>query len=161
MATFKYVAKDANARRVMGKMVADHQSVVVEELRKRNLTIISVQSVKEGSALKLSLARKKVKAEDMVIFTRQLATMVEAGIPILQCLDALQEQITQNYFRRVLTNVRDDIQVGSTLAAAFAKHPQVFDPLFINMIRVGETGGVLSEILDRIALYMEKMNKLR
>ena len=161
MATFKYVAKDQNSRDVVGKMGAETQNAVVEELRKRNLTIISVTPVKAGSFASISLVRKKVKEDDLVIFSRQLATMVEAGIPILQALDALQEQMTAQYFHNVIVAVRDDIQTGSSLSASFAKHPKVFDSLFVNMVKVGETGGVLSAILDRIAAYMEKTIRLK
>lgn len=159
MPTFKYVAKDQNARDVTGKIVADRQSGVVEELRKRNLTIISIAPVKE--AVSFSFSRKKVKEEDLVMFSRQLATMVDAGIPILQALDALQEQISHPFFKGVIASVRDDIQVGSSLSAGFSKHPQAFDTLFVNMVKVGETGGVLSAILDRVATYMEKTIKLK
>lgn len=160
MLTFKYVAKDANARSISGKMTADNQSVVIEELRKRKLTIISITQVKESS-LRVSFGGKSVKPDDIVIFSRQLSTMVDAGIPILQGLDALQEQIEHPYFQSVISNIRDDIQLGSSLSAAFAKHPRVFDSLFVNMVKVGETGGVLSAILDRVSTYMEKSLKLK
>src|SRR3989338_10193432 len=161
MPTFKYAAKDQNALSVTGKMIADNQSAVIEELRKRKLTIISVSEIKEAAISKMSFSLKRVNSEDLVIFTRQLATMVEAGIPILQCLEALQEQMSQPYFKTIIVAIRDDIQVGSSLSTAFAKHPGVFDPLFVNMIKVGETGGVLSTILNRVATYMEKSLKLR
>jgi len=161
MPTFKYVAKDQDSRNVSGKMTAEKESVVLEELRKRNLTVISIVAVKESSLSKVSFFRKKVKPDDLVIFTRQLATMVEAGIPILQAMDALEEQMTHPYFKSIIGQVRDDIQLGSSLSSAFSKHPRAFDTLFINMIRVGETGGVLSTILDRIASFMEKMLKLK
>ncbi|OGX27263.1 MAG: hypothetical protein A2787_06870 [Omnitrophica WOR_2 bacterium RIFCSPHIGHO2_01_FULL_48_9] len=160
MPTFKYAAKTVDARSITGKMVADSQSAVIEELRKRKLTIISINEIKESS-FKISFQSKKVKQEDLVIFSRQLATMIEAGIPILQSLEALQEQMTQPYFKTVITTIRDDIQLGSSLSTAFTKHPNVFDVLFTNMVRVGETGGVLSAILDRIASYMEKTLKLK
>jgi len=161
MATFKYVAKDQASRNVSGKITADNQQAVIEELRKRSLTIISINEVKQSSLAKFSFTRKKVNADDLVIFSRQLATMIDAGIPILQALEALQEQMTQPYFKTVIASIRDDIQVGSSLSSGFAKHPNVFDSLFINMVKVGETGGVLSEILDRIATYMEKSLRLQ
>ena len=161
MATFKYVAKDVNARNVTGKIVAENQKAVIEELRKRNLTITNVLQVKDSSISKISFSSKKVKPDDLVIFSRQLSTMVDAGIPILQCLDALQEQITHPYFHNVIVAVRDDIQLGSSLSASFAKHPGAFDSLYINMVKVGETGGVLSQIMDRVASYLEKTLKLR
>ena len=161
MATFKYVAKDANARTVNGKIMADNQTAVIEELRKRKLVIISVAEVKETSFKSISFGGKSVNPDDLVIFARQLATMVEAGIPLLQGLDALQEQITHPYFKSVITAVRDDIEVGNSLSAAFSKYPNIFDVLFISMVKVGETGGMLNVILDRIAQYMEKSIKLK
>jgi len=161
MPTFKYVAKDLNARNVIGKIVADDQAAVIDELRKRNLTIINIAPVKETSSVNISFSRKRVKPDDLVIFSRQLATLVDAGIPILQALDALQEQIIHPYFHNVIVSVRDDIQLGSSLSASFAKHPNAFDSLFINMVKVGETGGVLSTILDRIAMYLEKTMRLK
>lgn len=160
MPTFKYVAKDQGARNIVGKISAENQAAVIEELRKRHLTIIDVKPVK-AAASKAVFVSKSVKPEDLVIFSRQLSTMVDAGIPILQALDALQEQITQAYFQSVVIAVRDDIQMGSSLSAAFAKHPKAFDTLFVNMVKVGETGGVLSAILDRISSYLEKTLKLK
>ena len=161
MPTFKYVAKDQSARNVTGKISAENQAAVIAELRNRHLTIISVTPVKSASGAGLSFSRKKVKEEDLVVFSRQLATMVDAGIPILQALDALQEQITQPYFKSVTMALRDDIQLGSSLSAAFSKHPRAFDALYVNMVKVGETGGVLSAILDRISAYLEKTMKLK
>lgn len=161
MPSYKYVAKDAEAKNITGKIAAESKNNVVEELRKRKLTIISVDEVKAPAFSKISFERKKVKGDEIVILSRQLATMVEAGIPILQGLEALQDQVTHSFLKKVLSSVRDDIQVGSSLSAAFAKHPQVFDPLFVNMVKVGETGGVLSKILDRVAGYMEKTLKLK
>ena len=161
MITFKYVTRDINARIITGKISADTQLSVLEELRKRKLTVISISPVKESPLSKLSFQSKKVKVDDIVIFSRQLATMVDAGIPILQGLEALQEQMSHPHFQSVIKAVHDDIQVGSSLFAAFAKHPRVFDPLFVNMIKVGETGGILSTVLDRVSSYMEKSAKLK
>ena len=161
MATFKYAAKNQNSQSVTGKIAADNKQAVIEELRKRNLTIISVEEVKESSFTKKSFSSKKVRPDEIVIFSRQLATMVEAGIPILQGLEALQDQVVHPTFKKVLTTVKEDIQHGSSLSAAFAKHPIIFDTLFVNMVKVGETGGVLSAVLDRISAYMEKTLKLK
>ena len=160
MPTFKYHAKDPGSRTVTGKITAETQAAVIEELRKRSLTIISVEEVRESTS-KAFFVRKKIKEDDLVIFARQLATMVDAGIPILQALDALREQITQVYFQSIVAAVREDIQMGSSLSAAFAKHPKAFDALFVNMVKVGETGGVLSAILDRISAYLEKSLRLK
>ncbi len=160
MPTYKYTAKTHDGQNVMGKIIANNQTEVIEKLREKKLIIITINEVKESSLFKASVGRKKVKQEDLVIFTRQLSTMIEAGIPILQSLDALQEQMTQPYFKTVISTMRDDIQLGSSLSAAFAKHPRVFDTLYVNMVRVGETGGVLSGLLDRISGYLEKSMRL-
>ncbi len=161
MPTFRYVAKNKDSRTVGGKIAAESKTAVIEELRRRQLVIVSLDEVKEVSLKQAAFRSRKVRADEIVIFTRQLATMVEAGIPIIQGLDALQEQVTHPLFKKVLLNVRDDIQHGTSLSAAFAKHPNVFDVLFINMVKVGETGGVLSAVLDRISLYLEKTLRLK
>ena len=160
MPTFKYTAKDADAKTITGKIVADNQGVVVEELRKRQLTIINIAEEKQTKEKTVTGSSKKVKTEDLVIFTRQLSTMVDAGIPIIQAFEALGEQTTNLNFRKVILSMRDDIQLGTSLSAAFAKHPKIFDPLYVNMIKVGETGGVLTTILDRVASYLEKTAQL-
>ncbi len=165
MPTFKYTARDQEGRTVNGKIAADNEPMIIAELRKRNLIIISIAEIKE-SVLKQAAAPKvksgqKVKAEELVIFTRQFATMVDAGIPILQSLEALNEQTGNPSFKQTLAEIREDIQLGSGLSTAFGKHPKVFGQLYTNMIRVGESGGILTTILDRVAIYLEKSEKLR
>lgn len=161
MAKFKYIAKDENAATVTGKVAAESKELVIKELRKRGLIIISVEEDRGFSLKDFSIGEEKVKSEDLVIFTRQLSTMIDAGIPILQSLEALEEQATQKYFKSVISAVREDVSVGNSLSASFGKHTRVFDSLFISMVKAGETGGALSVLLDRIAGYMEKALKLR
>jgi len=161
MPTFKYSAKNKDSKTVAGKISAENKAAVIDELRKRSLTIISIQELKGAGPKTSSFQSKKVKGDEIVIFSRQLATMVDAGIPIIQGLDALTEQVSHPLFKRVLGTVREDIEHGSSLSVSFAKHPQVFDTLFINMVKVGETGGALSAVLDRVATYMEKTLKLK
>ncbi len=161
MGTFKYVAKNQESKSISGKISADDKNAVISELRKRNLIIISINEVKETAKKKSTIKGKKVKPEEIVIFSRQLATMVDAGIPIVQGLDALQDQVTHPMFKKVLGTVAEDIAHGSALSVAFSKHPSVFDTLFVNMVRVGETGGVLSKVLDRVSFYMEKTLRLK
>lgn len=162
MPTFKYTAKDADAKTLTGKIVADDREIVVAELRNRKLTVVSVQEEKKFKLFSDPAdKKKKIKVDDVVLVSRQMATMIEAGIPILQTMDALQDQTSHPSLKRVLISIRDDIQLGSSLSAAFAKYPRVFDNLFINMLRVGETGGILALVLDRLATYMEKNIKLQ
>lgn len=162
MPTFKYTAKNANSQTISGKISADTQNAVIEELRKRKLTIVSISEVQQAAASsKFSFGGKKVKPEEIVIFTRQLATMVDAGIPIIHSLNALKDQVVHPTFKKTLDQIESDIQHGSGLSAAFSKHPNVFDTLFVNMVKVGESGGVLSAVLERISGYMEKSLKLQ
>lgn len=164
MPTYKYTARDQEGKNVNGKIAAESEAVIVSELRKRNLMILSVKEEK-GSGFKKSAAKgqggKKIKPEDLVIFTRQFATMVDAGIPILQALEALSEQTANLTFKQALMTIREDIQLGGSLSNSFAKHPKIFDQLYVNMIRVGESGGILTSILERVAMYLEKSEKLR
>jgi type IV pilus assembly protein PilC len=163
MSTFKYTARDQEGKSVSGRISADSESLIIAELRKRKLIILSVAQEQE-SAFKQSSKRpggKRIKPEDLVIFTRQFATMVDAGIPILQSLEALSEQTANPRFKAALDSIREDIQVGSSLSSAFAKHPKIFDQLYVNMIKVGESGGILTAILERVAAYLEKSERLR
>ena len=164
MPTFKYTARDQEGKNVVGRIAADNESMIVAELRKRNLIILSIAEEK-ASVFNHSPSKpkggKKVKPEDLVIFTRQFATMVDAGIPILQSLEALSEQTANPTFKIALVTIREDIQVGSSLSSAFEKHSKIFDKLYVNMIRVGESGGILTTILERVAMYLEKSERLR
>lgn len=163
MPTFRYAAKDQDARTLTGKIEANDVNMVIEELRKRRLIIISITEEKKSAIFSVSKGEqsKPIKIEDVILFARQMATMVDAGIPILQTLDALEDQTSNPSFKKVLSQVRDDIRLGASLSAAFAKHPRVFDNLFVNMIRVGESGGVLTVVLERLSAYMEKTDKLK
>src|SRR5690348_3611784 len=147
MPTYKYTAKDQEGQNVDGRIAAEDEKMVVAELRKRSLMILSIDEEKEAAPKKAGAklkGGKKVKPEDLVVFTRQFATMVDAGIPILQSLEALSEQTSNPTFKQTISEIREDIQLGSSLSNAFAKHQKIFDALYINMIRVGETGGILT-----------------
>jgi type IV pilus assembly protein PilC len=160
--TFRYTAKDQDARTVTGKIVAESQDLVIEELRKRKLVITNINEERQSQLFAVSSEKgKSIKAEDVILFARQMATMIEAGIPILQTMEALQEQAMNPSFKKVLGAIKEDIRLGNGLSAAFAKHPKVFDSLFVNMLKVGETGGVLASVLERLAAYMEKSAKLK
>ncbi|MBF0620042.1 MAG: type II secretion system F family protein [Candidatus Omnitrophica bacterium] len=162
MPTYRYTAKDQDARTITGKIAANDQAAVIDELRKRQLIIIGIDEEKTLSFFSSSAPKTKpIKTEDVILFARQMATMVDAGIPILQTMDALEEQTSNPSFKRVLNQIKEEIRFGSGLSAAFSKHPKVFDNLFVNMLKVGETGGVLTTVLDRVSSYMEKTAKLK
>ncbi len=156
MPIYKFVAKDQAAHQVMGKIMADHAESVRQELRKRKLTIISIDLLRESQLARLAFWKRIVAVDELAVFSRQLATMLSAGIPISECLDVLQRQIQHPFFQGIVVQLRDDIQAGSSLSSAFAKHPNVFDEVYVHMIKVGESGGVLSHILDRTAAYLER-----
>ncbi|MBL7084983.1 MAG: type II secretion system F family protein [Candidatus Omnitrophica bacterium] len=159
MPDFKYVAKDAQGKTVTASLEAKDKTSLVELLRKRGLIIISVEEAK-GGALKAQ-ANIKIKMEDLVIFSRQLATMVDSGIPLVQALDVLAEQIEKSGFRGVVASLRDNIETGSSLSEALSRHPRIFSTLFINMVRAGESSGMLDDILERLADYLEKSSALQ
>lgn len=163
MPTFKYTARDQDGKDVKGRISAENESVIVAELRKRHLIILDISEEKESAFKKSTQPSqgKKVKAEDLVIFTRQFATMVDAGIPILQSLEALGDQTGNPSFKTAIVTIRNDIQLGSSLSSAFEKHPKIFDQLYVNMIKVGESGGILTTILERVSMYLEKSERLR
>ena len=158
MPKFKYTAKDQKGRSLSGFLEAENQNAIIEELRRRQLIIISV---KEARKEERSAFAKKISAEDLVVFSRQLATMVNSGIPLVQSLDILGEQMENKEFRHVILTIRDDIQTGLSLSNAFSKHPKIFSELYISMVKAGETSGMLDEILDRLAVLLEKTNTLK
>jgi len=158
MPNFKYRAKDQQGKAVSATLEAKDKTALVELLRKRDLIIISVEETK-GRALKVT-GKAKVKMDDLVIFSRQLATMVDSGIPLVQALDVLAEQIERPGFQAVVAGLRDNIETGSSLSEALSRHPGIFSALFVNMVRAGESSGMLDDILERLADYLEKSNAL-
>jgi type IV pilus assembly protein PilC len=151
---FKYIAKDRTGRDITATMDAENERVVVAALRKRGLIVLNVsEERRSGDALKKG--KRKVKGPDLVVFTRQLATMVDAGLPLLQALQTLADQTENPSLKIVLEEVVENIEQGATLSESLSAHPKVFASLFVNMVRAGEASGTLAEILERIASYME------
>jgi len=161
MPNFEYVAKDQNGNAVNGLVEGQDRKSAIEQLRKKNLVIVSMEEGKAKSKTPLSFSfGKAAKLEDIVIFSRQLATMVDAGISLVSAFDILGEQAEKPAFKKILLKVRDDIQTGNSLSECFAKYPAVFSPLFVNMVKAGESSGMLDDILERLANYLEKTNTL-
>lgn len=130
-------------------------------LRREQITVVSVREKGRDIALP-KLVGGRVSSKELAIFTRQFSVMIDAGLPLVQCLEILATQQEKNkYFKQVLTQVRTDVESGSTLSDAMAKHPKVFDNLYTNMVAAGETGGILDTILQRLATFIEKIVKLR
>lgn len=145
-----------------GVMEASGIAMVEAQLKRYGFTGISVKVEKQRRELKIpGFGGKKVDTKDLVIFTRQFATMIDSGLPLVQCLDILASQQENKTFKVVLYKVKEDVEGGSTFADALAKHPKVFDDLFVNLVAAGEVGGILDTILNRLAAYMEKAMKLK
>ncbi|MFH1996143.1 MAG: type II secretion system F family protein [Candidatus Omnitrophota bacterium] len=164
MPKFKYSVKDPDGKSLSGIVEAGNTGEVVDGLRKKGFLILSVKEEAAGGFFGMkggSFFAKKVKMDDLVIFARQLATMVDAGIPLVSGLDILGQQEEKPVFRSVLLSVRDSVETGSSLSEAMAKHKNVFSELFINMVRAGESSGMLDDILDRLAMYLEKSSALQ
>jgi len=159
---FKYAAKDKDGKNVTGVIGAADNAAAINTLRKRDLIIISLSEVKSSAVwVFFSKPRKKIKLDDLVIFSRQLATMVDAGIPLVSALDILGEQMENKTFSAVIIDIRNDVEAGLSLSEAISKHKTVFSQLFVNMVKAGESSGMLDEILDRLAVYLEKTSALQ
>jgi type IV pilus assembly protein PilC len=147
----------------MGERFSNSAQALAAVLRREQVAPVSIREKKsEGGGVNLSLNfKKRVKQAEIAIFTRQFSVMLDAGLPLVQCLDAIAQQHPNPTFKSVLEQIRGDVEGGSTLSDAMSKHPKVFDPLFTNMIAAGETGGILDTILQRLSIFIEKIVKLK
>jgi type IV pilus assembly protein PilC len=153
--TYQYTAKDKNGHTLIGILDAASEAEVVEVLHKKDLVVILIEQTKKRT-VKAQGKAKRIKLDDLVIFSRQLATMIDAGIPLVHSLGILSEQIENKNLKNVIILLRQDIEAGVSFCDALAKHPKVFSELFINMTKAGESSGMLDEVLDRLASYLEK-----
>src|SRR5438876_9545177 len=143
-----------------GEIDVARQEEAIETLRKKKILVTSLKQKSGGFGLP-KMGGAGVSTKDLAIFTRQFATMISAGLPLVQCLDILARQSSKPSFGRVISDVTHDVEAGSTLSDALGKHKNVFDDLFRNMVAAGEAGGVLDEILMRLAVYIEKADALK
>jgi type IV pilus assembly protein PilC len=153
MNTYQYTVKDQKGNTLTGVIEAASESEAAETLHKKDLLVLSIKQTKAKTK-----GRKEgnIKPDDLVIFSRQLATMIDAGIPLVQSLNILSDQVENKSLKNVILSVQQDIEAGMNFCDALAKHPNVFSELFINMVRAGETSGMLDEVLDRLAMFLEK-----
>ena len=161
MPTYVFKGRNRLNEIVVGERVADNREALRQILRREQVTLTSVKEKGREVGIPKIGGRKKVKAKVLSIFTRQFSVMIDAGLPLVQCLDILGQQQDHKHFQQVLTQVRQDVEEGSTLAAAMARHPKVFDQLYTNMVEAGETGGILDLILQRLSTFIEKIVKLK
>lgn len=159
MPRYKWEGKTLRGEKRKGEMEAPDEGSVRTHLRQQN--VIPTKVVAKGKEVSFSLGRQKVKKKDVAVFTRQLATMIDAGLPLVQSLDILSMQQESKAFKEVIKNIKEDVEGGSTFAGALRKHPKVFDELYTNLVVAGEEGGILDNVLNRLAIYIEKAESLK
>jgi type IV pilus assembly protein PilC len=159
--TYQYKVRDRSGNLVSGTLVADNERLVLDRLREMGYTPLEVGKEKKGLNIEINVRPAKVKLKELAVFSRQFATMVNSGLPILRGLAILAEQTDSKELARVLEAVRSDVEQGASLSAAMQKHPKVFNDLYIAMIKSGETGGVLDDVLLRLASLLENEVHLR
>ena len=164
MAVFRWQGISPRGDTISGEMEATTRDAVVARLRAQRIQPIPAKIRERGKGLDKDISipglGETIKTRDVVVFTRQLGTMIDAGLPIVQCLDILAQQTDNKKFRGVIRQLKEDVEAGSTFTEALRKH-KIFDDLFVNMISAGEVGGILDTILQRLSIYMEKSMKLK
>lgn len=161
MATFAYVGTTRQGATKKGELLAKNRDEAIEQLRKQNVAVTSLQEKAEAGWRKFLRFGSGVTDKDIVIFTRQFATMIDAGLPLVQCLEILSTQSENKILGKAVGEVKAEVEGGATYADALRKQPKVFDELYISMVQAGEMGGVLDTILARLAKHIEKAMKLK
>jgi len=146
---FEWEGKDKNGKPVRGEMRAGGEAMVSASLRRQGVMVSKVKKRRMSGG-------KAIKQKDIAVFTRQLSTMMRAGVPLIQAFDIVARGSTNPKLTRLLTDIRSDVETGTSLSAAFRKHPLYFDALYCNLVEAGEAGGILETLLDRLAVYQEK-----
>ncbi len=161
MPVFAYRGRTRTGQLVAGQMEANSPEAVVAQLRQQRVMPTSVKGKPKPIQLKIPGFGGKVKDKELAVFTRQIATMIDAGLPLVQCLEVLASQQHNKRLKKTLTEIRENVEGGSTFAGALKRHPTIFTPLYANMVEAGEAGGLLDTILNRLAVYIEKAMALR
>jgi type IV pilus assembly protein PilC len=163
MPTFSWEGKSRSGQVMKGDMEAPNEAAVNNQLRRNGIVPSKVKERGKGLDINIKIPgmEPKVTTKDLVVFTRQFATMIDAGLPLVQCLDILSRQQENKTFQKMLLAVKESVESGSTFADALKKHPKAFDELYVNLVAAGEVGGILDTILNRLAAYIEKALKLK
>jgi len=161
MPIYSWAGKNKKGRSLKGELEAADERIARIQLKKRSIEVKKLKQKSKDLFENISFMQPKVTNKDLVIFTRQFSTMIDAGLPLVQGLNILGEQTENKTFRNMLKQVTKDVEGGSTLADALGKHSKVFDSLFVNLVAAGEVGGILDTILQRLAAYIEKAEKLK
>ena len=158
MPVFAYAGRALGGQTARGELNAADRDTAVVQLRSQGITVATIEEKKKAKVFE---KKQKITDKDLVVFTRQFATMIDAGLPLVQCLEILSSQADNKALGKLLNEVKLDVESGMTYADALKKHPKVFDSLYSNMVRAGEAGGMLDTILQRLAKQMEKNLKLK
>ena len=158
MPSFEWKGRDRNGSPQTGVLIGDSKEAVIAALRRQQIVVTTVKE--KGKEIALPKFGGGIGQKEIAVFTRQFSVMIDAGLPLVQCLDILGQQQENKTFQKVLLQVRQDVEAGSSLAEAMRKHPQAFNDLYVNMVAAGEAGGILDTILQRLAAYIEKAVKL-
>ena len=161
MPVYVWVAQTKKGRKLKGEIDAATEAIALSQLKKRNFTVKKLKLKPKDLFENISFLKPKVSNKDLVVFTRQFSTMIDAGLPLVQGLTILAEQAENPTFKAILKEITKDVEGGSTLAEAMKKHPKVFDSLFVNLVAAGEVGGILDTILRRLAQFIEKAERLK
>ncbi len=161
METYVWSGRTRDGQRQKGELAAKSKDEVISIMRKQNIMVTSVAARAKKLSINLPFLKPKASDKDIAIFTRQFATMIDAGLPLVQCLDILSKQADNKAFASVINEIRQDVEAGSTYADSLKKHPTVFGDLYANMVAAGELGGILDTILNRLSKYIEKNIKLK
>ena len=160
MATFAYVGRTRSGAVKKGELSAKTRDEAVDQLRKQSVVVTSLDEKKGGGGIKINFG-SGLTDKDLVVFTRQFGTMINAGLPLVQCLEILSTQSENKVLRTTIGEVKTQVEAGSTFSDALRRHPKVFDDLYVNMVHAGEVGGLLDTILTRLAKHIEKAMKLK
>jgi type IV pilus assembly protein PilC len=161
MATFAFKAVDLSGIPQSGEIAGADKQAVTSELKGRGLKVMALEERKSGLQMELRLGPKRVKASELTVLSRQLATMISSGMTLLRAFYVLEEQVENQFLRETVSGVREDIEAGLNFSDALERHPKVFNPLYVAMVRAGEAGGVLEDSLERISDQLEKDDSLR
>jgi len=164
MSVFQYAARNPQGKVITGSIEAGSQAMVVKQLREQGLTPTTIQEGALGGAVarrKMGGKSGRIRLDDLVVFSRQFATMIRAGLPLIEVLNILSEQAEKAAMRDVLKQIEKDVEAGSSLTEAMNKHIRVFNTFFVSMVKAGEAAGMLASILDQIAVYLEKLASLQ
>ncbi|EFK11427.1 putative type IV fimbrial assembly protein PilC [delta proteobacterium NaphS2] len=161
MPEYKWVGETKKGKTIRGELEAADEKMARLQLRRRNLKIKKIKEKPKDLFANVAFMQPKITSKDLVIFTRQFSTMIDAGLPLVQGLTILTEQMENKTFKKILKQVVTDVEGGASLAESLQKHPKVFDSLFVNLVAAGEVGGILDTILQRLSTHIEKAQKLK